>query len=64
MAVNLAAFSKIAPLLLALFFTVRAVAVPAEGHEVMYAGASPYAVDVVRDIYAHGGNVVDATVAS
>ena len=41
-----------------------AQAMPAQGHEIMYAGASPWAVDVVRDVSRKGGNVVDATVAA
>jgi hypothetical protein len=41
-----------------------AMAVPAEGHRIMVTGPSPYSVQIVKDIHAHGGNVVDALVAA
>jgi len=41
----------------------KASAVPADGHQIMYAGPSPYGVEIVREIHERGGNVVDATVA-
>ncbi len=40
-----------------------AVAVPSEGSHIMTAGASPYAVQIARDISLKGGNAVDAAVA-
>jgi gamma-glutamyltranspeptidase / glutathione hydrolase len=42
---------------------VETGAVPAEGHRIMYAGPSPWATEIVREIHRKGGNVVDATVA-
>ncbi len=41
----------------------QAAALPAEGHQIMYAGPSPYGVEIARDIHERGGNVIDASVA-
>ncbi len=46
-----------------LAFAGQAFAVPAEGHKLMVAGPSPYAVETARKILAKGGNVADVTVA-
>ena len=46
-----------------LFLNSNAYAVPAEGHELLIAAPSPYAVEVGRKIAARGGNVVDVAVA-
>ena len=46
-----------------LLFPVASLAVPAEGHHMMVTGPSPYSIQVVKDIEARGGNVVDALVA-
>ena len=43
---------------------LTAKAVPAEGHRMMVTGPSPYSVQIVKDISAKGGNVVDALVAA
>jgi gamma-glutamyltranspeptidase / glutathione hydrolase len=40
-----------------------AFAIPTQGHQIMYAGPSPYGPEIVRDIYSRHGNVVDAAVA-
>lgn len=38
-------------------------AIPAEGHKIMVAGPSPYAVDVAKKVSQMGGNAVDVAVA-
>lgn len=48
----------------AMFASQLVRAVPAEGHRIMVAGPSPYSVQIVKDIHAKGGNVVDALVAA
>lgn len=45
------------------FTASTAQAVPAQGHRMMVTGPSPYSVQVVKEISAKGGNVVDALVA-
>lgn len=39
-----------------------ALAIPEEGHLLMMSGPSPYAIEVGKDIYKRGGNVVDVAV--
>jgi gamma-glutamyltranspeptidase/glutathione hydrolase len=41
-----------------------AQAVPAQGHRMLVTGPSPYSIQIVKDISAKGGNVVDALVAA
>ncbi len=50
-------------LLVGVFAPTVAMAVPAEGHRVMYAGPSPYSLPVVKRVTEQGGNVVDCAVA-
>lgn len=50
-------------LLTGLFFTVNVGAMPVEGHQIMIAGPSHYAVEAGQTIAALGGNVVDVAVA-
>lgn len=51
--------------LLTLFIALpQTFAVPAEGTKIMYAGPSPHAADVVKEVFRKGGNVVDAAVAA
>jgi len=45
------------------FAPSSAFAVPAEGHRMLVTGPSPYSVQVIKEIDAKGGNVVDALVA-
>jgi gamma-glutamyltranspeptidase/glutathione hydrolase len=49
---------------IALLLASHAGAVPAEGTQIMYAGPSPAAVEVVKEIHRRGGNVVDAAVGA
>jgi len=44
-------------------FQSTASAIPAEGHEIMVAGPSPFAPEIARKIHAAGGNAVDVAVA-
>ena len=54
----------IAPLLsILLSFPHTGWAVPTQGHLIMEAGPSSYAVDVTREVSQRGGNVVDIAVA-
>ena len=63
--VVIARYSSLAAVFVsALFSTLTAHAVPAEGTQIMYAGPSPAAVEVVKEINRRGGNVVDAAVAA
>jgi hypothetical protein len=57
---GLLAFSLFLPLTLA---TDYARAIPSEGHKMMIAAPSPYAVEVGKKVIAQGGNVVDVAVA-
>ena len=46
------------------FLNLPLHAVPAEGHQIMISGPSPYAVEAGRQIAMKGGNVVDVAVAT
>jgi len=50
-------------LILALFLSFSAHAVPFEGHKLLITGPSPLAVEAGRKIAAQGGNVIDVAVA-
>lgn len=52
-------------LLLLLFISITraSFAVPAEGHKIMISAPSPYGVEVGKQIFDKGGNVVDVAVA-
>lgn len=56
--------NRIALIVFSFLIATQARAVPAEGHRMMVAGPSPYSVQIVKDIDAKGGNVVDALVAA
>ena len=57
-------FTRVLVICAIAFQPMIGAAVPAEGHRIMYAGPSPYGVEIVRDIQRKGGNVVDATIAA
>jgi gamma-glutamyltranspeptidase/glutathione hydrolase len=50
-------------LFILLVFTNPVLAIPTEGHKIMYAGPTELAVPVVQRIAEQGGNIVDAAVA-
>lgn len=54
---------KIAALGLIILLSMRTWAIPAESHQIMIAGPTPYAVEVGRRVAKMGGNVVDVSVA-
>lgn len=58
-----APFKLLLCLMLSLVFIERAHAVPAEGHKMMIAAPSPFAVEVGKEIINLGGNVIDVAVA-
>ncbi len=55
--------TKLTAILLSIFISVKVTAIPAEAHQIMVSGPSPYAVTTAREIAALGGNVVDVAVA-
>lgn len=50
-------------LMLTAFLVKTSFAVPAEGHKLLISAPSPYAVEVGKQIFEKGGNVVDVAVA-
>jgi gamma-glutamyltranspeptidase/glutathione hydrolase len=63
-ALRVVALWGVALLLIALWGALSpALAVPAQGHQIMVSGPSPDSILIARNVHAKGGNVVDVSIA-